>query len=131
MFPYLSSQSSQSFNQNRCLNRHVKTSSDSGTFQDLKWSVLLADGHQSWHLIFSDDDLFAAGFGETDISWIAKRKKCVKNVFLPKSGNAKEMRVDLRRLQKHTIDKLTNFIGGLRHDCLTAGERLRNVEKEV
>lgn len=36
--------------------------------KNLHGTIFLANGHQAGHLILSDDNLFAAKFGEADVS---------------------------------------------------------------
>lgn len=74
LLTHLSTQLGESLDKHRSLNRHVKTSGDASTLQDLQWTVLPADGHQSRHLIFGDDDFLAAGVGEVDVSYIETKK---------------------------------------------------------
>lgn len=65
---YLSSQLQECLDQNCSLDGHVKASSNTGSFQRLQGAVLLADGHQAWHLILGECDLLAAPLGQLDIS---------------------------------------------------------------
>lgn len=69
---YLSAELCECLDEDSCLHGHVEASSDSGALEDLAWSVLLADCHQSWHFILGNDDFLATSLGQADVSW--KRK---------------------------------------------------------
>lgn len=65
---YLGPKFNECLNQNGSLNSHVQATRDARSRQWLRRSVLFADGHQTWHFIFSQNDLFATEIGQRDIS---------------------------------------------------------------
>ena len=72
MKAYLSAQFNECLNENSGLDGHMKTSSNTSTFQRLQWAILLADGHQTGHLILGESDLLATEIGQLDVSCCLK-----------------------------------------------------------
>lgn len=95
----------------------MQAAGDSGSLQGLQWSVLLADGHESGHLILGNDDFLAAGFGEVDVSWRKRGKFFVdENVFSLDREFPSAIRVDSKNCLHMAIAVLTDFERWLRHD---------------
>ena len=57
----------QGLDQHGGLNGHVQRTGDADACQRLFLCVLLADGHQTRHLVLGDGDFFAAPIGQRDV----------------------------------------------------------------
>ena len=64
---HLGTELGQSLDQHRSLHRHVEAAGDPRASQRLLFAILLAQGHQPGHLLFSQNDLFAPGFGQLQV----------------------------------------------------------------
>jgi hypothetical protein len=70
----LGTEGGQGLDQDGGLDGHVEGSGNAGTFEDLLGTVLLAEGNETGHLVFSELDLLATESGETNISYRGKEK---------------------------------------------------------
>merc|ERR1719502_1356683 len=64
---HLGTQSMKSLNENCCLNSHVQGARNVQSFERLIWTKLFPARHKTWHLMFSDDELFATKLGKSHV----------------------------------------------------------------
>ena len=61
------SEGDKGFNEHSGLDGHVEGTSHTDASEGLGFGVLVSNGHQSWHFLLGDDDLFTTELGEGDI----------------------------------------------------------------
>lgn len=65
----LGTQFSQSLDKNSCLDCHVQTACDFGSFQGLLGTIPLPHFHQTRHFILSKDNFFTTPVSKADVGW--------------------------------------------------------------
>ena len=67
MITYHSTKFNESFNQDSSLDSHVQATRNARSRERLGRAVFLADGHQSWHFIFRENNLLTTKVGQRDV----------------------------------------------------------------
>ena len=65
----------QCLNKDCCLDSHVKAAGHSCSLEWLGLSILLAETHQTWHLLLCHNNLLPAKVSQIDVGWKVKESK--------------------------------------------------------